>query len=274
MNNQNLPPLPKIEDAELMLAVFTHASISSSLAAGPTNYDSDRLAELGEQALNLAVTNYLYCKRPVLDAENIRNQRRVILHDQRIIQWLDAYDLKAKLRTSQSDIFQDTQEMKKYFLTYAGAVFVTGDMSTIENWIVRLIDPDARSEIQASASYLPQHSSQHISSNPPQYSAPPPTPPHSQPPPLPSSYPPAGPAPASVSALSMLSLATVNQTAAQKHLTIRYESSSVGASHVPTWTVRCIVDDQEQGVGTGKSQKAAKEEAARKAYLNMGWMNI
>jgi dsRNA-specific ribonuclease len=31
------------------------------------------------------------------------------------------------------------------------------------------------------------------------------------------------------------------------------------------------MNDAEQGRGVGKSQKAAKEEAARQAWVNMGW---
>ncbi|KAJ3800200.1 hypothetical protein GGU11DRAFT_429780 [Lentinula aff. detonsa] len=267
MNSHNLPPLPKIDgDVDLTLAVFTYQSYTSP--SQPTEYDSDRLAELGEQVLDLAVTNYLYCKQPALDAQNIRDQRRAILRDDKIVQWLDSYNLKTKLRTPDPRILENPQEMKKFFLIYVGAVFISSEMSIVENWIVQLIDPDAALQNTASASA--SYSSQHTSSMPPQYSAPPPAPPQSSPPPLPPDYPPSSTSP---TPLLWLSLATVNQTAAQKHVNISYQAEpTVGPPHAPTWTVHCYIDGQDRGVGRGKSQKVAKEEAARNAYLNMGWM--
>ncbi|KAJ3714945.1 hypothetical protein DFJ43DRAFT_854472 [Lentinula guzmanii] len=72
--------------------------------------------------------------------------------------------------------------------------------------------------------------------------------------------------------LSWLTLSVVNQAAAQKRMRIHYQGTRVGEDHSPTWTVRCFINDQERGVGTGKTQKLAKEEAARKAYIDMGWM--
>ncbi|KAJ3725599.1 hypothetical protein DFJ43DRAFT_1089274 [Lentinula guzmanii] len=269
MNSHNLPPLPKIDgDVDLTLAVFTYQSFTSP--SQPTEYDSDRLAELGEQVLDLAVTNYLYCKQPALDAQNIRDQRRAILRDEKIVQWLDSYNLKTKLRTPDPRILENPQEMKKFFLIYVGAVFISSEMSIVENWIVQLIDPDAALQNTASASASASYSSQHSSSMPPQYSAPPPAPPQSSPPPLPPDYPPSS---TSATSLAWLSLATVNQTAAQKHVNISYQAEpTVGPPHLPTWTVHCYIDGQDRGVGRGKSQKVAKEEAARNAYLNMGWM--
>ncbi|KAJ3750777.1 hypothetical protein DFH05DRAFT_1468529 [Lentinula detonsa] len=269
MNSHNLPPLPKIDgDVDLTLAVFTYQSYTSP--SQPTEYDSDRLAELGEQVLDLAVTNYLYCKQPALDAQNIRDQRRAILRDEKIVQWLDSYNLKTKLRTPDPRILENPQEMKKFFLIYIGAVYISSEMSIVENWIVQLIDPDAA--IQNTASASASYSSQHSSSMPPQYSAPPPAPPRSSPPPLPPDYPPSSTSP---TPLLWLSLATVNQTAAQKHVNISYQAEpTVGPPHAPTWTVHCYIDGQDRGVGRGKSQKVAKEEAARNAYVQLKFSTV
>jgi len=75
----------------------------------------------------------------------------------------------------------------------------------------------------------------------------------------------------SSAAFSLVTLALVNQTAAQKGVQVTYPAEQVGPPHQPTWTVRCCMNGQEHGRGVGKSQKIAKEEAARQAWASMGW---
>ncbi|KAJ3744603.1 hypothetical protein DFH05DRAFT_1524226 [Lentinula detonsa] len=258
MNPRDLPPLPRIEDTELFMTVYTHHSLSTGPYAETTYRDSGRLAEVGEKVLDLTVTDYLYRRKPVIDAQSITKERRDILADETIIQWLNLYNLKAKLRAADLTILQDPQEMRKYFLAYVGAVFVSNDILTVQNWIVRLIDPHYTLN------------SQGFPSMPPQYNAPHPAPPQSSPPSFPPTYhPPASSMTSTSDAppnLSWLTLSVVNQAAAQKRMRIHYQGTRVGEDHSPTWTVGCFINDQERGVGTGKTQKLAKEEAARKAY--------
>lgn len=68
-----LPQLPKIEgDVEILLDIYTHRSLRSSRDEMNAEYgDTDRLAELGEHILDLAVTFQLYSKKPLLHATSI-----------------------------------------------------------------------------------------------------------------------------------------------------------------------------------------------------------
>ncbi|KAJ3990623.1 hypothetical protein F5050DRAFT_179553, partial [Lentinula boryana] len=167
MNTQYLPPLPRIEDTELFLTVCTHHSLSTVTSAETIHRENGRLAELGEKVLDLTVTDYLYRRKQVLDAQSIVNERRDLLNDENIIQWLNIYNLKTELRVANPNILQDPQEMRKYFLAYVGAVFVSNDILIVQNWIVRLIDP---------------HHTSNLLSMPPQYNAPHPAPPQGSPP--------------------------------------------------------------------------------------------
>ncbi|KAE9398481.1 hypothetical protein BT96DRAFT_976409, partial [Gymnopus androsaceus JB14] len=263
MNTQNIPPLPKIDgDVDLTLSVFTHPSLDSRYGADPRLYDNDRLAVLGEQVLTQAITHYLFSKQPPLNCDQIQIERASYLEEARIDRWLDAYDLKGKLRCApEQAVQQDLKAMKRYFLTYVGAVFLLDGMLTVENWIVRLIDPGfiSSSSAPAPAFQPPQ---------PPQYyPSPPPPAPTNPPPPLPT-FPPSSPSPSTSTSLSLLSLATVNQTAAQKHATISYiNGPSTGPPHAPMWTVYCSVNGIKCGTGSGKNTKIAKEAAAREAYV-------
>lgn len=67
---EKLPELPKIGD--LVLEVFTHRTlrIEGSVVSNAFS-DNERLSEVGEMALNLAVTNYLYHKQPVIESTGI-----------------------------------------------------------------------------------------------------------------------------------------------------------------------------------------------------------
>ncbi|KAJ8084482.1 hypothetical protein PM082_003252 [Marasmius tenuissimus] len=108
---------------------------------------------------------------------------------------------------------------------------------------------------------------------------PPPPPPMSAPPPVPNAPPPPqsptnGPGThAPRPAANLVTVALINQTAAQRNCDLKWEPSPpTGPAHAPTWTVRCTINGVEYGRGTGKNTKVAKEEAARIAWANLGWM--
>ncbi|KAF8898922.1 ribonuclease III domain-containing protein [Infundibulicybe gibba] len=62
-----------------------------------------------------------------------------------------------------------------------------------------------------------------------------------------------------------------NQTASQRRVAVEYPAEQSGPPHAPRWTVRCVVNGIEKGVGVGNSKQVAKEEAARQAFYAMGW---
>jgi dsRNA-specific ribonuclease len=276
----DLPPLPKIEgDVDLMLDVYTHSSLRFGGAPMNDDYgDTERLAELGAKVLELTVTNQLYSQRPFLTAKEIQEKRIELVSNENLESWLKSYGLKEKLRVAPTEIhlLDKPEEMRKYFNSYIGALYIRNGLPTIQEWISRLIDPNvapaqpaAFSSVPSYSPYVQQNYSHQTYSQP--YSQQPggylPAPPAGPPPPLPHSPPPAMPS----SSMSLVTLALVNQTAAQKGFTVTYPAEQVGPPHQPTWTVRCFLNGQERGRGTGKSQKVAKEEAAKQAWAAMRW---
>ncbi|KAF9566996.1 hypothetical protein CPC08DRAFT_627565 [Agrocybe pediades] len=246
-----LPPLPRIDgDVDLMLDVHTHPSLRHpSTPPNPDYGDTTRLAELGSKVLDLAVTYHFLQERPFLDTETRKRRKEEILSPENLDNWLKQYGLKDKLRVAPSDmhILSDLQEMSTYFHVYVGALYIRNGLGLIQTWVSGLINPNLPVKLPSSS--VPEHLSQV---------------PASPPPPLPGNPPVSSP-------LSLVTLALVNQTASQKGYQVSYQAEQAGPPHQPTWSVRCFLNGTECGRGMGKSQKQAKEEAARQAWATMGW---
>ncbi|KAJ3511383.1 hypothetical protein NLJ89_g4129 [Agrocybe chaxingu] len=298
----SLPALPRIDgDIDLMLAVYTHKSLNMASHANNDWGDTDRLAELGAKVMDLVVTFHFFSQQPLMSTDEIRVKRETATSDVQIDNWLRQYGLKEKLRVAPTDveILNDPKEIVKYFHTYVGASYFCHGLPAIQTWISGLIDPTANIALpntppkpepaDVTMSYYPpqQSNSPHMfnafspaqnysphsmTQSPPSMHASPsmgsfssPPAPSGPPPPLPSSP------PTMSSAYSLVTLALVNQTAAQKGIQVSYPAQQEGPPHQPTWTVKCCMNGQERGCGVGKSQKIAKEDAARKAWAAMGW---
>jgi len=270
-----LPPLPKIEgDVDLMLDVYTHSSLRFGGAPMNEDYgDTERLAELGAKVLELTVTNQLYSQRPLLTGKDIQEKRIELVSNENLESWLKLYGLKEKLRVAPTEVhlLDNPEEMRKYFNSYIGALYIRNGLPTIQEWISRLIDPSVApaqsttfSAVPSYSPYVQQNYSQQLGG----YS---PLPPTGLPPPLPNSPPHSPSVAMPSSSMSLVTLALVNQTAAQKGFTVTYPAEQVGPPHQPTWTVKCFLNGQERGRGVGKSQKVAKEEAAKQAWAAMRW---
>ncbi|KAF9469847.1 hypothetical protein BDZ94DRAFT_1243396 [Collybia nuda] len=265
------PPLPKIEgDLDLVLDVYTHNSLRFGGAPMNDDYgDTDRLAELGCKILELAVTFHFYSKKPMLNSAEISEKSKQATSDENLARWLDAYALRQKLRfaPSEKDSVGSPAEIRRFFHTYIGALHIRNGMQTIQAWISQLIDPEAEpTYMDPLAVQSPGYQGQPAVQQPPQY----PGQPAGAPPPLPT-YQPSSPSNNGSPQTNLVSLALVNQTAMQRGYVVTYPAEQEGQSHQPTWTVRCCFNGQEYGRGIGRSQKIAKEEAARQAWQNIGW---
>lgn len=68
-----LPRLPVIEDLDLLLEICTHKGLKPTWPGETCKWgDPGRLAELGAQLLNQAVTFHFFSLRPLVRSEEIR----------------------------------------------------------------------------------------------------------------------------------------------------------------------------------------------------------
>jgi dsRNA-specific ribonuclease len=214
---------------------------------------------LGKEVLNLAITYHWY--RKPLSADQLRTKQRESLSDNRLSEVMKEYNLAAKLRYAPGTSVGP--EMCRSFLdTYVGALFIRNGLNAVQNYVSKLVDTTQQEDAEMTDTVL---------FNPYSQSPPPPPPPPSHPPPPvpPTDYnfsvklaekPPA----------NAISLAIFNQVVTQRGYMISWHAESTGPPHQPTWTVRCCLNGIEKGRGTGKSQKLAKEDAARQAWSIMG----
>ncbi|OSD03297.1 hypothetical protein PYCCODRAFT_1444638 [Trametes coccinea BRFM310] len=278
-----LPPAPKI-DGEAMLEVFVHRSMKFSGA--PLNSDSPygdgaRLAALGSKVLEAVYTDVLFNQRPMLPADELRKQVGKL--QDRVNEWVEGYRWREKVRCTPETKLDTPEETRLLFDSYVGAVFVGGGYKAVRDWIGALVGeapPPAQQGLYAEPEYkrpkmdvptygmggLPpmQQPNPHVLPiHSPMYGLPPP-PPANPPPPLPSN--PLAPAQPHSAFLPLF-----NQTAQQRRLEVQYPAQFSGPAHAGRWTVQCLVNGIERGIGTGSSKQLAKEEAARQAYHAMGW---
>ncbi len=168
--------------------------------------------------------------------------------DTQIQAWVDSYNLKDRLlytqdfaeRINGADVGDDLnrsrlssddrtfQETRFFFYSYIGAVYMRSGVAPIQNWIARLINPDAEAVPLVNP---PSPTYQMGGASTSQHRLP--APPATAPPPLPQP-------PATGAGASFGILARLNQTAIQKSIQVTYSAERSGESHNPQWTVRCV----------------------------------
>ncbi|PIL31732.1 hypothetical protein GSI_06436 [Ganoderma sinense ZZ0214-1] len=288
--DSDLPPAPQI-DGEAMLEIFVHESIR--FTGMPLNSDSPygdgkRLAIIGNKALDAAFTHLLFDKRPMMTADTLDCEVRKL--PDLIEKWVEGYKWREKVRHAK-DIDIGTPKETRYLMdAYVGAVFVGGGYRAVLDWIAALVDPSAASPAQQGQHAEPDPKRFRLNQPqqmPPLFPNPAPFPPlqptypqaypqvhhmqHMAPPQPPIPAPPLPPNPLAPAQPQSAFLPLFNQTAQQRRLEVQYPAQFTGPAHAGRWTVQCLVNGMEKGVGTGSSKQLAKEEAARQAYYAMGW---
>ncbi|KAI0756773.1 hypothetical protein C8Q80DRAFT_1264791 [Daedaleopsis nitida] len=281
-----LVPAPTI-DGDAMLEIFVHPSIR--FTGMPMNSDSlysdgPRLAALGSKILEAAYMSILFHQQPMKKAEELEAAFSDL--PRRIDQWVEGYKWREKVRCAQDVNMRDPKETRLVMDAYVGAVFVGGGFQAVMSWIAALVDPSAKSpaqqghyepeqkrsrvEPQVPFPYSPQHQPAAYA-HPQSYGTHPHMPPPAAPPPPAVAPPPLPANPLAPAQPGSAFLPLFNQTAQQRRLDVQYPAQFAGPPHAGRWTVQCLVNGMEKGVGTGASKQLAKEEAARQAYYAMGW---
>ncbi|KAI9513072.1 ribonuclease III domain-containing protein [Russula earlei] len=238
------PPLPTVQ-SEATLAIFVHSSLQSPVSNARFG-NSERLAFIGNRALNMVIADILFEKRPMLSEVELDSELDDALSDEAYNQWVTHYGLRDRVicNPDQRDELKSSNETRHLFDAYVGAVYIEKGYPGIKAWIHPLIDPDYDPNSTSSGLSTEAHTG-----NPP--------PPANPPPPLPDG--------------NSFGLATFNEKAMHRGVKVEWGATPSGPPHALTWSVECIVNGISKGTGTGKNKQQAKEMAARQAYQAMGW---
>ncbi|KIY73470.1 hypothetical protein CYLTODRAFT_439765 [Cylindrobasidium torrendii FP15055 ss-10] len=272
MTTPTLPPLPTVQgDYNIMLDILTDVTARNpDDDVSPEYGDPSRLEMLGKKAAEAAAFYHFFAlgtsghDGDQLPPEQLNERVVDSLRAEKIVQWMDGYGLKSRIACYPHNMRNNEEVVLRSFWIYVGALYIRNGHNVVQDWISRLIDP----------THVPPHMAGGGVQNAPMHPStfvreatgmPPPPQPMGQPPPPPPSPPPL------TGTDKLITLQVVNQAAQQKGYVVTYPASSDGPPHNPTWHVRCALNGQEMGEGRARSQKVAKEEAARMAYKAMGW---
>ncbi|KAG7450691.1 uncharacterized protein BT62DRAFT_530297 [Guyanagaster necrorhizus] len=212
----------------------------------------------------------------------------------KIDSWVRRYQMREKVRCH-PDFFETLhtpEETNALFYAYVGGVFANLGMDAVQEWISALIGlgglqrppplhrkmknlPTSQlPPIQSTPTFAPRTQfvpSQQMSSA--QFSRFPSAPmpmfpplPIAKPPP-----PPKQPNPITPAQPHLAFLPQFNEKASQRRVVVEYPAQFSGPPHAGKWTVKCVVNGIEKGLGAGGNKQIAKEQAARAAYYAMGW---
>ncbi|KAJ7596859.1 hypothetical protein C8J56DRAFT_918517 [Mycena floridula] len=272
-------PLPKLNDADIVLQIFTDPSLRRNNA--DQFNDNERISTFGASVLENVVTGILFKRRPMLKAEDIRIQRKELLSDENYEHWVTVYGLRRRLRyhPDATATLTNPENTKRLFHAYVGGVYSEHGLPKLQTWIHRLLNPDEeivgeespagppkkmRSDSEPQIQSWPHQANQIFFARQQQPVRATPTISRPMPPHMLSN-------PMSPAQPSLAFLPLFNQTATQRRVSVDYHAEFNGPAHAGRWTVTCIVAGIPKGVGYGASKQIAKEEAARQAYYSMGW---
>jgi len=280
LDPSRVPTLPNLP-GNLILQVLTHKSLRRPGASGE-GIDNEKLGDLGKTAFDLAVTQHLFRKRPMLEGYEIYEQSRKLLESGIVEDWMAHYRLMDRLCCPKSTSKEQPEEICSLFYAYVGGLFVTSGPAAVNFWIDQLLSQENIEPVSA----IKPDSYEAISIPPPQKRAksetmsPPPSIYYAaQPPPLltprapkhPPSHIPTPPNPLSPAQPHAAFLPLFNEAAMKRRVTVEYLADFSGPPHAGRWTVKCIVNGISKGEGSSSHKQTAKEEAARNAYYSMGW---
>jgi len=276
MSEDQLPLAPDLH-GDLLLDVFTHPSLRQGGGSG----DNERYTALGEKVLEAAVTHCIFIRFPkLLLHKEIADERDKLLSDDRYDQWTNFYRFRERIRYNQSasDEIHSTKGARDIFHAYVGGVYTQANgPNVVNNWVYNLIVPpkDRKGVEDAPMHRLP----------------PPPNDPYPMPPPPPpgalyaprsrtnsfssgrhtsmaiddtSGYNASAPA-------KVVFLPRFNEICTQRRYNVQYPAEQGGLQHAPRWIVKCLVNGEERGQGSATTKQLAKEEAAKQAWVSLGF---
>lgn len=238
-----LPTLPNLS-FEIALQIFTDTSLRPTNATSASRTDNEVLAQVGQSACHTIVTTFLFQRKPPLTAEEIALARDELLFGDTLTTWIGYYrDIIDSVRCLPGT--EHTNELlTRVWYAYMGGIHLTHGYHVLESFLRQLLDP---------------------TSEPTPTPAPKPIPHLPQP-----NHPVHAPSPSKPETHGQY-ISSLHMEAVKRGVRLDYDYESSGPQHALRWTVHVLADGEHQGTGQASSKQNAKEEAAKAAFINLGW---
>jgi len=231
MTDTPLPNLPKLS-GDIAAEVYIHRSLG-----GGGRRDNRRLAKLGRSTVDLLVSNYVYHKDDT-ELDQFEDKKREYLNATNYKKWNNHYRLIWIASPTWEEKLHTDEESETLFYAYVGAVYVELGFDVCSRWILALIDPTWKSTPVNPVAPMAAGALGQVIPTSPQ-----------------SNW-----------------VARINERCSQLHYGVEYPPPQMeGPSHNPRWTVTCLIQGVLKGTGSAAVKRDAKEEAARQAWIGMGW---
>lgn len=138
-----LPQLPPINHPSLHRLVFTKPDDNGIPSSG-TAIDNSTLVWLGEEYLNMIISDYLYDCCLKYSTSDLSNLRSMILSNDNITTWCEYYNLPGFMQMiSQVKLnrFIDQKTYVDLFKAYLAGVIKTNDLNVGKDWIIGIVHP-------------------------------------------------------------------------------------------------------------------------------------
>ncbi|KZV79081.1 hypothetical protein EXIGLDRAFT_782831 [Exidia glandulosa HHB12029] len=203
------------------------------------SHNNHRYQRLGDMALQYAMWRILW-ERGEQEPEKAINAEFITLaSEENVAEWARQYGLRKRLRyaPNAASSVDKPAELANIFKAYAGAVDHELGPVALRNWIEKVITLPYSPEAA-----LPPQSAQS-----------------------------AGNPMSLASERQGYHIGTVNEAGQRLRHSVKWVAEGTGPAHNLVWTVKCLIDGVERGIGEGTNKQAAKEEAARNTCYMMGW---
>ncbi|KAL5512452.1 hypothetical protein ACEPAG_3105 [Sanghuangporus baumii] len=238
-------PLPPLVTGDRLLENFSHMLLQNEVIA-----DNQSLFEMGRTALDLAATQYILSKKPIVAPSEIPTFRSNMLSDVNFEAWVVHYGLRQQLHNLQEINIANTEiDAKRIFQAYIGVVEAQAGIDVTTSWIIELmrtltVVPVINHAQEESATLEEGLDGIQVNGDRSKDLA---------------------------DKAQRTFMAIFNQRCAQEHLHVAYQADNHASQHAPLWVIKCIVNGVVKGEGQGSNKRIAKELAAKQAYAAMGW---
>lgn len=153
-------PLPTIHDAAIYERIFLHRSLGRAPVQSADGTfeddDNDKLAFLGDQVIQMCVTEVLFRRCPGDKTSALSPRKSYLVSKQKLAEWSDEYELPTRIRGPEHQLLTiQTNKLQRaqVFQAYIAAYFLEKGYLETKAWLKPVIDATYDEMLQNTEEY-------------------------------------------------------------------------------------------------------------------------